>query len=359
MHSLHLLHLLKQHSLLREAQQAAPLLTRVLTDCLQADKEEVMIITDTGSEGRMLSPLLAGGYFLAAQTLGLEPTLLLQKQKSKGEQAEQHIETMLDDSGFENIIILVTHSLGSTPQIGKSFRKFTRARKHKFISCTGLSSLQTSMFPRFLKAIDIDYLALRKKALFLKKALDQGEELHLTTPAGTDLWVRIKGKEAYTSDGYYKLPGTGGNLPTGEVYIASRKKKVEGRVVIDGSSRHLEGTALIKTPITLTVEKGEVTDIQGGREASLLEESLQWAEQASRHPWGVRRLGEFGLGINPRASIIGAMILDEKTLNTAHVAIGSNHWFGGTVYAIIHLDQVLKNPEVRIDGKPLDKSLYT
>ena len=47
------------------------------------------------------------------------------------------------------------------------------------------------------------------------------------------------------------------------------------------------------------------------------------------------------------------MIVDDKTLGTAHIGIGSNYWFGGSIYAIIHLDQVFKNPAIYLDGKLL------
>lgn len=67
----------------------------------------------------------------------------------------------------------------------------------------------------------------------------------------------------------------------------------------------------------------------------------------------MRRICELGIGLNPNASIIGAMIVDDKTLGTAHIGIGSNYWFGGNIYAIIHLDQVFKNPTIYFDGELL------
>ncbi|MBL7160746.1 MAG: aminopeptidase [Candidatus Aenigmarchaeota archaeon] len=359
MDSVKLLHYLKQNSLLGEARAASEKITRIFNDCFQADDENVFIITDYGNRGRMISPILAAGYFLAARSLGMNPTLLAQGHKFKGSMADIHVETTLDESGFRNIVILAANSLGSTPWMGRSFRKFASARKHKFISCTGLSSLKTSTLPSILSAIDIDYPSLQERSARLKEMFDSGNELHVTAPGGTDLWIGIKGKEARSNDGLFTTPGIGGNLPSGEVYIAPRKKKVEGRVVIDASSRNIKGTILVKNPMTLTVEGGEVVDIKGGIAARYLKQSIQWARENSNYPWGIRRLGEFGLGINPKAKILGAMVIDEKATNTAHVAIGSNHWFGGTVYSIIHLDHVFRSPKIKIDGELLDRSLYT
>ncbi len=357
MNSLQLLNYLKQNNLLREASAASSRLSRIFTECLMAEHEDVLIVTDFGKGPNTLSPILGAGYYLAARSLGLEPVLVAQQSRNKGERAEEHVEQALEDSGLENIVI-ITDFIGSTPRIGKSFRKQMSSRNHKYISCTGISSLSREFLPQVLKAMDTDYTELRRRSLLLEKALDSATEARLVTPAGTDLTFQVGGKKARLNDGRFNLPGKGGNMPAGEVYIAPRKKGVEGKLVIDGSSRNIWGTALVEKPITLKVRNGEVAEVEGGREARLLEKSIEWAHDNSKHPWGIRRVSELGIGINPDARIIGATIIDEKSAGTAHVAIGSNHWFGGTVYSIIHLDQVVRNASIRLDGKPLDRGLY-
>ena len=81
---------------------------------------------------------------------------------------------------------------------------------------------------------------------------------------------------------------------------------------------------------------------------------MNWAATQAKNPGSVRRICEFGIGLNPKAKIIGATIVDEKMLGSAHIGIGSNYWFGGTIFAIIHLDQVFKNPKVYCDGKLIE-----
>lgn len=353
-----LLHL-KQSHLLPQAKQVAKRLESVFTKCLKADHQEVLIITDTGKHGRSLAPTLAGGYYLAAKALELPTTVVMQQFRAKGQQADLHVQQALEHSGFGHIVILVVNALGTTPLIGRSFRKFMNFRKHTFISCTGLASLKNEQFPALISAIDTDYALMQRRTSYLHHALSQGKELRVTTPTGTDMWIGIKGKKPHSNDGHFGKDVHGGNLPAGEVYIAPRKKQVEGTIVIDGSSRSVIGTALVKTPITLTVEKGDIVQVEGGVEAKLLEQSLDWADTHSKYSWGIRRIGEFGIGCNPNASLVGAMIIDEKVPGTAHIAIGSNHWFGGTVYALIHLDQVLQHPTVAVDGQQLDKSRYS
>ena len=117
--------------------------------------------------------------------------------------------------------------------------------------------------------------------------------------------------------------------------------------------RTIPHTILIKKPVELTIEEGNITEIKGNDEAKQLEAALKWAASVAKNPGNVRRICELGIGLNPNASIIGAMIVDDKTLGTAHIGIGSNYWFGGNIYAIIHLDQVFKNPKIYLDGELL------
>ena len=48
------------------------------------------------------------------------------------------------------------------------------------------------------------------------------------------------------------------------------------------------------------------------------------------------------------------MILeDEKILGTAHVAFGASAGIGGKVQVPVHLDCVVIDPDVSVDGEPL------
>jgi leucyl aminopeptidase (aminopeptidase T) len=345
---------LDKNNLLEKAKANIENFRHIFQNCLNADKEEILIIGDKGTEKNKIAPILAGSYFLAARELNLSVHLILQETKAKGKKADEKVIKGLADLKQNNIAILaLSKKLGKMGHLGDSFRTFTKENFHRFVSATNLGNLGEEKIQDVLDAINIDYKQLEEKAMKIKNILDNAEEIRITTEAGTDLTVGIKGKKAVINAGNYKEPGTGGNLPAGEVYIPPKWKNVSGTAVIDGSSAAKEGTILIKTPIKLTIENGEITDIEGKEEAEKLKETLDWAYKRAKHPWGIRRIGELGIGINPKAKIIGATIVDEKALGTAHIAIGSNHWFGGTIYAIIHLDQVFRNPKIYIDNKLL------
>ena len=329
---------------------------RVLKNCLNAKDEELLIIGDKGIEGSRLAPITSLSYYLAARELGIPVKLTLQKEpKIKGDKADKEVIDNLYDLKQGSILALcLSAKLGSIKEISNSFRGYIKENRHRFVSTTNLGQISTDKLPFLMKSINTDYDTIRKRGYELKEVLDSGTLVHVTTKAGTDFYMNIKGKEAVASVGDFKEEGSGGNIPIGEVFIPPKWKHAEGTIVIDGSSAYREGTQLIKEPIILKVEKDEIIDIKGGEEAKKLEGSLIWAYRRAKHPWGIRRIGEFGIGINPNADIIGATIIDEKTLGTCHFGIGSNYWFGGTIYAIIHYDQIIRNPEIAVDDKPLN-----
>ena len=322
--------------------------------CLRIRNEEVLILGDVGYDGNPLAPIVTASYYLAAQEMGFKVGLIVQEPKIRGDDADEEIVKELKNLGKGKVLIMALSSrLRKLDDLG-SFRTYIKENDHRFVSSTSLGGLVLEDLPALIKAIDIDYDALKKKGQLLKEKMDKGEKIRITTPAGTDITMNIKGKIAINNCGDYAKPGKGGNIPAGEVYIPPKWKHVEGKAVIDGSCAYRLGTQIIKEPITLTIEKDEVVKIEGGKEADLLRETLDWATKKSKFPWGVRRIGELGIGTNPGSVITGSTVIDEKTYGTAHIAIGSNYWFGGTIYAIIHLDQIFKDPKIEIDGEEIE-----
>ncbi len=346
---------LKDQELFNLVQKNFEVFKKVFTDCLKVDREEVLMIGDLGYPGKRVPALMLGCYVLAAKRLGIKYHLKIQNPINPGSHAEDHIIQALDQLTEENVIVLVTsHKLGKMKKLGSSYRKFIKQRRHKFVSTSSLFEMSTYDFRYLVDSVDVDFAKMQEKGRRIKKILDYAEKVEISTDKGTNLSFDIKNMRAISNDGDYSAYKSGGNIPAGEVYIAPKGKGVEGTVIIDGSLKVREGTFLIKNPIKLKIENGSITKIEGGKEADMLEQTLRNAEQRAKHPWGIRRIGELGIGINSNAKICGPTIINEKTIHTAHIAIGSNVWFGGSIYAIIHLDQVFKDPKIWVDGKKLD-----
>ncbi len=330
-------------------------LKNVFKDCLKAKNESILIIGDTGYERKHAAALLAGSYYFAAKKLGLHPRIFFQVPKLRGDIADKSIIDAINYLGERSILLLASSNrLGSLRGIPKGYRRFCRQRNMRFASTISLGTIETRDFKELVKTINIDYPEIQRTHKKLKAVVENGTELYVRTNAGTDLHMKIDVANIKSADGNYTKPGSGGNLPAGEIYFPPKKKSVNGRVVIDGSSRNRDGTTIIKNPITLIIKNGDLIEIQGKEEAKLLEETILWAERNSRYPWGIRKICEFGIGLNPKARIIGSTIVDEKAIGTAHIALGSNNWFGGSIFAMTHLDQVFKNPRITVDGRLLN-----
>ena len=345
---------LKARNLYSLAHSHYSVFKKVYTDMLRVKRrDDILILSDLGQKNMRVAPVMAACYLMAARDLSLQARLVLQKVKQAKEVADSNVVQALQFIQEDNHVNLcLTGKLGSLKHLGKSFRRLVHLKRLHFTSTMNLQELDTKGFRYIADSIDVDLRKMQMDGERIRRILDKGSRVTITTPAGTYLKLSIKGMQAIANDGRYHEKG--GNIPTGEVYIPPRGAHVDGKVVIDGSVRTRYGTIVGGPPVTLEVRSGNVVSIGGlGRNAKLLRKTLEWAKRASRYHWGVRRIGELGIGINPRAQIVGPTVINEKTRGTAHIAIGSNAWFGGTVYSIIHLDQVFRNPRIWVDDKRL------
>ena len=62
-----------------------------------------------------------------------------------------------------------------------------------------------------------------------------------------------------------------------------------------------------------------------------------------------KNIAEFGIGLNPKAKIIGNTLQDEKAFKTCHIAFGNNKSYKGKIYSKVHLDAILFKPTVWFD----------
>ncbi len=327
---------------------------KIITYNLNVTGEEVLIIGDKGANGNKLSPMLTNAYSQAAAELGIKHEAIYQEFKTRGSFADKSLVQKLARLPRESVIIMnISNKAGKLGKLGLSFRKFALKQNHRFVSTTSLGTIRSGHFPFVMDCLDINYKEASRKAESIAKKMFGAEEITVTAESGTNISYNVSGMHPRTAVGVYRNPGEGGNLPGAETYIAPNDTNVDGVLVIDGSARLRDKTIIARKPITLIVKKGVITRIVGGEEARLLKNTLVWDAKNAKQPGKTRRIGEFGVGLNKKARIIGSTIIDEKAYGTAHFAIGSNAWFGGNIKTIIHLDQVIRKPFVMIDGKRL------
>lgn len=207
---------------------------------------------------------------------------------------------------------------------------------------------------RFINMADYSLDMLKQGCLFtdwdqIRKIVDEtakkivGKELRITSPAGTDFWTSIEGRHADVGYGTSVNKGEASSPPDAECAVGPADDSAKGILVIDGSIP-LPGLGIIKEPIRLTVEKGYITKIEGGKEADILKESL-----AAFNDPRVYLAAEVGFGLNPAASLSGRMLEDEGVYGTMHIGIGNNLAYGGNCNTPIHIDLIMKQPTCIVD----------
>jgi leucyl aminopeptidase (aminopeptidase T) len=185
-------------------------------------------------------------------------------------------------------------------------------------------------------AVDFDAMAGRSKAV--AAVLEEARTAQLTCPRGSELRLDLEGRRGLSDDGEIWLPGAFGNLPCGEGFIAPRAG--EGRIVASS----LGSLGFGDEPATLTVEGGRLVSAHGGLGPQYLERLEAHGEQGTN-------LAELGVGTNDRAELTGNVLEDEKILGTAHIAFGASTGIGGTVSVPVHLDVVVLDATLEVDGR--------
>jgi leucyl aminopeptidase (aminopeptidase T) len=190
------------------------------------------------------------------------------------------------------------------------------------------------------RVMAVDFEALRARSRAVAARLDAAAEARLTCPRGSDLRLDLRGRKGIADDGDLTAPGAFGNLPCGEGFISPAGG--EGTVV--ASSLAAVGLATAR----LFVEDGRLTGATGEDDAA-----ERFLALLTAHGDAGTNLAELGVGTNDRAMLTGEVLEDEKILGTAHVAFGASAAIGGTVSVPVHLDCVVLDATLELDGEPV------
>jgi len=295
----------------------------VLRDCLEVEPgEEVLVICNPVTEdiGELMRIQAAGD--------GAWATLaVISESDSNGAEPPAPVAAAMIAS---NVVLAPTiQSLSHTYA--------RRAANRAGVRVATLPGVTADMLARLMNA---DMGMLRRRGASVAAALRSGEEAHITCSHGSDLRLGLKGRIPIADAGVINKPGAFGNLPCGEAFVAPLEETGEGTLVVDGS---IAGVGMVETPVELTISEGHLTDATGPEGAVLL-------ELLTKHGPDGTNVAELGIGTNEEATLTGNILEDEKILGTAHVAFGASAAIGGGVQVPVHLDCVLQEPTVEVDG---------
>jgi leucyl aminopeptidase (aminopeptidase T) len=198
----------------------------------------------------------------------------------------------------------------------------------------------------FTVGLDADYEAI---AAVCERMLDRvagADELRVTSPQGTDITFELGDRPWQEDTGIVHEPGAFSNLPAGEVFISP--ESADGTYVVDGTIRP-HGLLDDGHTVEIDVEDGYLTDISDDAVRADVEAAAEEAGDAAYN------LAEFGIGTNLGVTdLVGSVLLDEKAAGTVHVAFGDDAGIGGDVEAPIHMDGILREPTVFVDGEAIE-----
>jgi leucyl aminopeptidase (aminopeptidase T) len=296
----------------------------VLRDCLRVEPaEEVLVICNPVTED-----------------LG---ALMRIEAEGDGAKATLAVISEVDSNGAEPPTPVAAAMIASHVVLAPTIQSLSHTYARRAANQAGariatLPGVTEDMLARLMNA---DMGVLRRRGAALAAALNGGEEARITCRHGSDLRLGLKDRIPIADAGVLDAPGAFGNLPCGEAFVSPAEGTAEGTLVVDGS---IAGVGKVETPVELTVRDGHLTDATGPEGETLL-------ELLTKHGPDGTNVAELGIGTNEEAVLTGNILEDEKILGTAHVAFGASAAIGGGVQVPVHLDCVILEPTVEIDGR--------
>ncbi|OYT42237.1 MAG: leucyl aminopeptidase [Candidatus Aenigmarchaeota archaeon ex4484_224] len=280
--------------------------------------ENVLVLTDTKMEkiGRM--------FYDASKSINLETALMVMEARTRdGEELPLHVSKAMRSS---NVVIAPTYYSIT----------YTKAVKNACLAGARIASLpRISEFSIKKGGLTADYKKVREDVEKMFNAVDGSNFVEVTSKNGTAIYFSVRERKWFKDYGEIK-EGSFGNLPAGDVFIAPVEKSVNGKIVFDS----FEFSTSKKTE--LTIEDGRIVEMKGVNK--------QLKEFLENHP-KAKVIGEFGIGSNYKAKVIGNALEDEKAKGTVHFDIGSNVNIGGLIDVPLHVGGVIKKPTVKVDNR--------
>ena len=193
---------------------------------------------------------------------------------------------------------------------------------------------------------------------FLHRVTDltaAAKRMRITTPAGGDLEFELEPRHRLTcDDGEASTPGM--HMMAGQICFIPKFESINGTLVFDGSL--VPPCGLLEQPVVLSVVKGRVAKIEGGRQAAQFKAWLEAFDDPNMF-----RLAHGCYGFNPGAKLTGNILEDERVWGCTEWGLGYLSPIDAPpegINAKSHTDGICLNSSVWLDGvQIMDKGLVT
>lgn len=183
----------------------------------------------------------------------------------------------------------------------------------------------------------------------------EARQMRITSRAGTDLQCRLGSFPAISEYGFVDEPGRWDHWPSGFVLTWPDEGHSNGQVVLDRGDILLPMKDYVTDPITLTVERGYVTRIQGGLQAEVLRDYMASYEDPEAYA-----VSHIGWGLQPRAhwSMLGHygkethIGMDARAFEGNFLwSMGPNNEAGGQRTTACHIDIPMRRCTVMLNER--------
>lgn len=191
-----------------------------------------------------------------------------------------------------------------------------------------------------------DYEGMRPHCEEMARKFTEASEARVTCPQGTDVTVGLGDREGNAHPGIATEPGEFTALVHIEANISPPEGTTEGTVVFDGAIPNLD-IGVLTEPVTMEIEDGAVTSVDGGREARRIESV--WDDHDDP---AVYNIAQLAVGMNPECEEFnGWFSNDHGRYGNVHFGIGTSSNLGGTTRAPVHFDAMMAEPTLELDGE--------
>lgn len=304
----------------------------VLDRCLALRAgEQILLLTDAGSDGAVVDGLTEG----IVDRGGVPIVSTIPTPELPGSEPPSAVAAAMREAGA--VIELTSLFIGSS-----AARRAATAAGVRYLAMPGV---RWDTF-RDDGPLAVDFDAIRADAERVGSAWSAASSYRLTTPAGTDLTGSVEGRPGRVLHGLAREDGDYMAPPDIEAGTAPIEASSTGVVVVDADLLFM-GQGPLPSPVALRIRDGELVAAEGDEAARLDDMLAKCADPR------MSNLAEVSMAFNPSGRVCGVPMETESARGTAHVALGNSIAYGGVVDAIAHLDCVMRDATLELDGRPV------
>jgi 2,5-dihydroxypyridine 5,6-dioxygenase len=196
---------------------------------------------------------------------------------------------------------------------------------------------------------------LRERVEYGEHLLGNARSLRFTNALGTDCTYKLGDYGVIAEYGYSDTPGRWDHWPSGFLFTGGADDGVDGKVVLAPGDIIFPFKSYVQTPITLTIEAGKITAIDGGVDADLLREYMASFDDPDAYGishigWGMLETAQWSILAHDRR---GIGMHGRSFYGNVLFSTGPNGELGGPNHTPCHIDTPMRNCTLYLDDTPI------